>query len=267
MITFNQGIRMHRLRFHPRMAWLALLLVFAQHAWARPLMIGAASSLEESVREITAAFQKLHPDVAIAFNFAGSHVLARQIEAGAPIDILLSADQTLLEKLRQKKLLAARPDTELFSNRLVVITPAGARFIPKSPEDFKRAEIKTIALGDPNVPVGKYAAAYLEKAGIMPELKSKITTSENVRATLTLVSKGRADVGIVYRTDVAIAQPPPHIAWEVAPGETPPIVYAGAATKSCATPQLCQDYLEHLASPGAQRVFAKAGFTPLADKS
>lgn len=257
---------MLRWRLSSRLALICMLLGFTHAALARPLMVAAAASLEESVREASAAFQKTHPGVKVEFNFAGSHVIARQVEAGAPIDIFLSADETILEGLAQKKLLAEGPIAKLFSNRLVVIVPPGAKFAPKTPEDLKRPEIKTIALGDPNVPVGKYAAAYLEKVGVMPAIKSKVTTSENVRATLALVVKKRADAGMVYRTDVAIAKPAPTIAWEVPASDAPPIVYGGAVTKSCSDMKSCRSYLEFLSSGDGKGIFTKAGFTPLPTK-
>jgi len=52
----------------------------------------AAASLTDSLRQIAQEYQGRTHDK-ILFNFAGSSILARQIEEGAPADIFFSADE------------------------------------------------------------------------------------------------------------------------------------------------------------------------------
>ena len=62
-----------------------------------------------------------------------------------------------------------------------------------------------IATGDvKSVPVGKYAKAALEKLGAWTAAEPKFAMAENVRAALTLVSRGEAALGIVYETDAKV---------------------------------------------------------------
>src|SRR3546814_18658244 len=59
-------------------------------------------------------------------SFAGSSALARQIEAGAPADMFISADEAWMDELARKGLIRRGTRASFLSNRLVLIVPAGA---------------------------------------------------------------------------------------------------------------------------------------------
>src|SRR5947199_4204179 len=68
-----------------------LALYIAMLALVLTIQVHAAASLTDVMREIGAAFQR-RTGIAVAFNFAGSNTIARQIESGAPGDVFVSAD-------------------------------------------------------------------------------------------------------------------------------------------------------------------------------
>ena len=57
------------------------------------IVISAAASLKEVMEEIKPIYQQKYPGVTITYNFAASGTLQRQIERGAPVDVLISADR------------------------------------------------------------------------------------------------------------------------------------------------------------------------------
>ena len=57
----------------------------------------AAASLTDAFTKIGADFTAAHPNVKVTFNFAGSQVLATQIQEGAPADVFASASKTNMD--------------------------------------------------------------------------------------------------------------------------------------------------------------------------
>src|SRR6185369_4542460 len=83
------------------LAWTAGALCPGQ---AAEILVFAAASLTESLKEIAVGYEKETHDK-VMFNFGASSFLARQIEEGAPADIFFSADEAKMDGLEKKGLL------------------------------------------------------------------------------------------------------------------------------------------------------------------
>src|SRR5215475_3880599 len=76
------------------------------HAWAEEIIVSAAASLTDVLKEIGNGYQSKSKNT-VQFNFGPSSGLARQIEEGAPADIFFSADLPQMDALGKKALLEA----------------------------------------------------------------------------------------------------------------------------------------------------------------
>lgn len=188
-------------------AFLTLVaLAFAQPAQAAqaPTVL-AAASLQEALTEAADAFvRQHHPRPVLAF--AASSALARQIEAGAPADLFVSADEQWMDALAAKRLIVAASRRVLVTNALVLIEPAAGHTRLAIARGFPLARALgangRLALADPAaVPAGIYAKAALTSLGVWPSVMRRIAAAENVRAALALVERGQAPLGVVYATD------------------------------------------------------------------
>jgi molybdate transport system substrate-binding protein len=227
---------------------------------AAPVTVFAAASLTDSLKQIAADYEITSGDN-VVFNFAGSGTLARQIEAGAPADIFISADETKMDALGAKLLLAPDTRRNLLGNSLVIVTPLENALI-HSPADLTNAAVQRLALGEmKSVPAGTYAKLYLEKLSLWPALEPKVVPCENVRAVLAAVETGNVDAGIAYKTDAAISKKV-KVAFEVAAADGPKIVYPLALVKDAPQPEAARKFAAHLGSDAARAVFLKFGFTP-----
>jgi molybdate transport system substrate-binding protein len=225
------------------------------------LTISAAISLKEALDEIQIPFQTYHPDTTLHFNLSGSGTLQRQIEQGAPVDVFISASPKEMDSLEAKGLILAGTRRDLAKNRVVLVVPSGESGI-KSFQDLTRAEIKFIAVGEPQtVPAGKYAQEVLTHFGIYDDLKSKLVLAKDVRQVLTYVATGNADAGIVYATDAQTTTRVKVAA--IAPEEShSPVIYPAAVIKSSKNPSAAKEFIEFLLGARARAVFDKYGFTP-----
>src|SRR5215831_489475 len=87
---------------------------------------------------------------------------------------------------------------------------------------------------------------------------SPLAPAENVRATLLLVSRGEAPLGIVYPTDAA-ADKAVNIVGVFPAGTHPPIIYPIAVVATSTNPGAA-GYVACLRSPAARPIFEKQGF-------
>jgi molybdate transport system substrate-binding protein len=228
-------------------------------ARADEVVVFAAASLSDAIAEIAKGFEALTGHEVVV-SFAGSNELARQIRAGAPAAVFVSAHPGRVDELEKAGLVAREDRVDLLGNRLVVIVPAGSRLEMARPEHLAAA--RRIALADPqSVPAGIYAREWLTARGMWDLLKGRVVPTLDVRAALAAVDSGSVDAGIVYRTDLSAARSA-RVAFAVPPAEAPRIVYIAALLKPASS--AARAFYEHLRSHAAREVFERYGFEPLA---
>ena len=227
-------------------------------------VIFAAASLKDALDTINANWKKESGKQAVT-SYAASSALAKQIEKGAPADIFVSADEDWMNYLAERKLI--KPDTrfDLAGNRLVLIAPTDSKLTATIGQDFPLASLLgdgRLAMADTaSVPAGKYGKAALEKLGAWDGVKDKIAQAENVRAALSLVSRGEAPLGIVYATD-AKADPKVKVLNAFPESTHAPILYPIAIT-AASTNADAPAFLAYLKTADAQGVFEAQGFKVL----
>jgi molybdate transport system substrate-binding protein len=224
------------------------------------LLVFAAASLGDALTQVDAAFTA-QTGVEVKASVAASSVLAKQIEAGAPAEVFLSADREWMDYLEQRALLQAGSRHDLLGNALVLIAPGDSTVRLKIAPGFDLAGTLgegRLAMGDPDsVPAGRYARAALMKLGVWPQVSARVIGAENVRAALEYVARGEAPLGIVYGTD-AQAEKRVRVVDVFPPDSYPPIIYPLALTRA-ATP-LAARYAAFLRGDGAKAIFERHGF-------
>lgn len=247
----------------PALLAFALALAAPLLAAAADLTVLAAASLKGPLDEIAATFERASGHK-VRISFAASSALARQVEAGAPAGVFISADLDWMDYLDKRGLIAEGTRANLLANDLVLIAPKSSTVMLRIGPGFPIAAALgdgRIALGQPDsVPAGKYAKAAFTWLGVWPSIERKVAGAESVRAALALVSRGEAPLGVVYRTD-ALADPGVRIVDTFPAGSHPPVVYPAAALKGGQVPE-AKRLLEHLRSPASRATWEKAGFKP-----
>ncbi len=164
------------------------------------LRVFAASSLTEAFTELGRAFEVAYPDTTVRFSFAGSGVLAAQLEQGAPADVVATADPETMARLSRAGLLEGKA-TVFARNTLEIVVAAGNPEGIRSLSDLARPGL-IVVLCNENVPVGRYAGEALARARADV---SPASLEDGVKGVVTKVALGEADAGVVYATDVRAA--------------------------------------------------------------
>ena len=269
MATFLSAARLSAARALLVVAVVALTVPFtvpwgiAAHAQGHDLLVFGAASLKNALDDADAQYQSAGHKVVVSYG--ASSALAKQIENGAPADIFISADLDWMDYVAEHKLIKPETRFNLLGNKLVLIAPADSRINLTIGPNFPLAQAlgnDRLAMAEPSaVPAGKYGKAALEALGVWTSVASKIAPAQDVRATLLLVARGEAPLGIVYQTDAASDKSVKIVA--AFPESThPPIIYPIAVTTASTNPDAAA-YIGFLKSPAAKPAFEKQGFVVL----
>lgn len=227
------------------------------------ITVFAAASLTNAMQDIAAVYKK-EKHVDVVSSFASSSTLARQIEAGAPADLFISADQKWMDYAVDKKAIDVASRQTLLGNSLVVVAPkssAQTEFAITSKTDWTSLlKDGRLAVGDPDhVPAGIYAKEALQKLGAWETLSPKLAPAEDVRGALALVARSEAPLGIVYGSD-AVADKAVKVVSTFPEDSHQKVEYPVAIIDGHknATVSAFYDYLK---GPQASAIFKRYGFT------
>lgn len=244
----------------------------------RELLVLAASSLTDAFKALEREHEATHPDIDVLLSFAGSSAVTLQIEQGTG-DVLATASQEHMQKLAKAGVI--QRSSVFAHNELVVAVAPGNPAKIRTFADLASAE--RIVLGAPNVPVGRYADALLERAGkqlgakFSKAVNARVVSREaNVRLVLAKVELGEADAAIVYGSDIrqpeCKPQPPgapprdkacEHVqAIEIPAALSERATYPIGVAARAKEPVLARAFIEHVLSPEGQALLAEHGFVP-----
>lgn len=262
MFQFRQGIVLSIRAFT---LGLCVAVPAGAHAdAAKGPMIFAAASMKTALDAIAADWTKSGKPAPV-ISYASSGVLAKQIAAGAPADLFISADEKWMDVLAKAKAIKPGTREDLLGNALVLVAPTDSAEKLDIAKGFDLAG----ALGDGKLavctvsscPAGIYGKEALEKLGVYAAVEPKLAQAENVRAALLLVARGEAKFGIVYATDAKAEQKVKVVG--IFPEDShAPIIYPVAVTKGAQSPD-AGAFEAYLHSPEAAKILTDQGFTLL----
>ncbi len=224
-----------------------------------PLMVFAAASLTDALKEIARDFKKEYKQD-VDFNFGGSSALRVQIENGASCDVFLAADTISSEKLAAKKIIEQSAVVNLLRNHLIVVGDLKNQQSFNSLYDISLVASDHLAIADPKTaPAGVYAMQALKNAGLDVKFKDFIVPTLDVRGALALVISGNAKYAIVYSSDVH-ASDDVKVLYRIPAQLYQPIVYTAMTIKAASNQVAVKNFLSFLQSKQCKMIFQKYGF-------
>ncbi|NED99823.1 molybdate ABC transporter substrate-binding protein [Phytoactinopolyspora halotolerans] len=160
----------------------------------------AAASLTEAFEEVGDRLADEYPDLEVTFSFGPSSGLAEQVIAGAPADVLATADVATMQKVVDSGEATGEPAV-FATNTLTLVVPPGNPGEVTELRDLGRDDLR-VAICEPRVPCGAAAEKLLSAAGVHA---APDTLTTDVKEALALVTLGEADAALVYGSDVTAA--------------------------------------------------------------
>ena len=242
------------------LTFLSFMLVFSSSALARDdVLVFAASSMTTALNEIVSAYE-VQSGKKVTVSYASSSALARQLAYGAPADIYISANDKWMDYAVEQGVVGESAVMPWVENQLVLVSAQDGAALPSldSASLNKIIGNSRLAISDPgHVPAGIYAKESLETLGLWDSLKNRLALSNSVRATLALVERGEAPLGIVYFSD-AKASSQVRIIAEIPENAHAPIIFPKALTKEA--DENAELFFRFLESDVAANIVANNGF-------
>lgn len=247
----------------------AMILALPGLAWAEAVVVFAASSLKAAL-DPAAALYRQETGAELVLSYAASPAIARQVEQGAPADLVILAAVDWMDVLDEQALIDPATRRDLWGNGLSLIAhdPGAAPIALDGSADLAAylGEARlAMALVDA-VPVGQYGKAALLHLGQWQAVEPKVVQAQDARAAVALVASGQAEFGLVYASDArALAD----LGLGVEVGRFPdeshaPIVYPAAIVAGAAGAEAAAGFLDFLLTQPATDIFAGQGYRVLA---
>lgn len=231
---------------------------------APELMVFAGAGLKDALPEVANLYLQNHPGIKISFNFAGSGTLQKQIEQGAPADIVIFPGEKQMDALEKESLIDKATRRKILADKLVIITPKESGKV-KDFAGLASPGVGKVSIGDPAiVPAGEWAKETLVNLGLWDKVNVKLVLAKDVQQVKTYVETGNVDAGLVWRSTAATSSKI-RIAAEAPEEACRPVFFTGAVAGNSKEKETALDFLNYLAGPEAAGVFARCGFTPLSD--
>ena len=237
------------------------LAALALPAAAAEVQVAVAANFAAAAQKIAVQFEKDTGHV-VKLSFGATGKFYAQIEAGAPFDVLVAADQATPGKLvAEGKGVPATLHTYAIGR--LVLWSADPALVDAAGDVLRSGRWKHLSVADARLaPYGQAASQTLASLGLTQAVQPRLVTAENIGQALQFVQTGNAELGFVALGQV---QPPDGSKpagsmWVVpanlySPIRQDAVVIAGTRVDKAAT-----QFVDYLASDKAREVIKAHGY-------
>ncbi|WP_104020262.1 molybdate ABC transporter substrate-binding protein [Roseovarius nitratireducens] len=253
-------------RILSRRAMLAVL-VFATSlagplaARADSALAAVAANFAETAEALLPAFRETTGhDVQLTIGSTGK--LYAQIGAGAPFDLLLSADAATPARLLEDGKAVAGTDFTYAVGRLTLWSTDPDRIGADGRAALKDPDLRFVAIANPDLaPYGVAARETLQSLGLWEVLQPRIVMGQNIGQTNSMVATGAAELGFVALSAVLSPRAGTKGSrWDVPQELFAPIRQDAVLLRHGADNAAAQAFLDYLRTPGAAAVIERFGY-------
>ncbi|MFL6680281.1 MAG: molybdate ABC transporter substrate-binding protein [Burkholderiaceae bacterium] len=239
----------------------AALAALAFPVLADEVQVAVAANFSGAAQKIAALFEK-DTGHTVRLSFGATGKFYAQIEAGAPFDVLVAADQATPGKLvAEGKALPATLHTYAIGK--LVLWSADPALVDANGDVLKSGTWKHLSVADARLaPYGQAARETLASLGLADAVQPRVATAENIGQALQFVQSGNAELGFVALGQVQApdGSRPAGSMWLVparlhAPIRQDVVVIAGTRVDKAAT-----QFVDYLASDKARAVIKAYGY-------
>ena len=237
-------------------------IAFAVAAHADEIQVAVAANFSAAAQKIAAQFEH-DTGHTVKLSFGATGKFYAQIEAGAPFDVLLAADQTTPGKLvTEGKAVPATLHTYAIGK--LVLWSADPSLVDAKGAVLKSDQWKHLSVADAKLaPYGQAAKETLAALKLTDAVQARVVTAESIGQALQFAQSGNAELGFVALGQV---QPPdgskaPGSMWLVPDNLYTPIRQDAVAIATSKTPKAAAAFVDYLASDKARAVIKAYGYS------
>lgn len=239
----------------------AALTASARSAQGETALVAVAANFADAAETLAPMFAAdTGHEVQLTTGSTGK--LYAQITAGAPFDVLLSADAKTPAQLEEEGKAVARTRFTYAVGQLALYSADPQRIGTDGGAALKNPDLRFVAIANPDLaPYGIAAREVMQSMGLWDALSPKIVMGQNIGQTFSLVATGAAEVGFVALSAVTAQGKEPTGSYWLVPQDmfTPIRQEAVLLTTGQGNPAAVA-FLEFLQSPKAQSVIVDHGY-------
>ena len=246
----------------PRGLLALTLAALAFAARADDIQVAVAANFAPAAQKIAAQFEHDTGHV-VKLSFGATGKFYAQIEAGAPFDVLLAADQATPARLvAEGKAVPATLRTYAIGK--LVLWSADPGLVDRQGDVLKSTQWKHLSVADARLaPYGQAARETLAQLRLTDAVQSRVVTAENIGQALQFVQSGNAELGFVALGQV---QPPdgskaPGSMWLVPDNLYTPIKQDAVVIAATKVSKAATEFVDYLASDKARVVIKAYGYS------
>ena len=235
---------------------------FALTAHADEIQVAVAANFSAAAQKIAAQFEH-DTGHTVKLSFGATGKFYAQIEAGAPFDVLLAADQVTPGKLVTEG--KAVPTTlRTYAIGRLVLWSADAGLVDARGDVLKSDKWKHLSVaGAKLAPYGQAARETLAALKLTDAVQPRVVTAENIGQAYQFVQTGNAELGFVALGQV---QPPDGSRpagslWVVPDSLYTPIKQDAVVIAATKVGKAATDFVDYLASDKARVVIKAYGYS------
>lgn len=239
----------------------AALTAGARPALAETALVAVAANFADAAETLAPMFAA-DTGHAVQLTTGSTGKLYAQITAGAPFDVLLSADAKTPAQLEEEGKAVAGTRFTYAVGQLALYSADPQRIGTDGRAALKNPDLRFVAIANPDLaPYGIAAREVMQAMGLWDALSPKIVMGQNIGQTFSLVATGAAEVGFVALSAVTAPRKEPTGSYWLVPQDmfTPIRQDAVLLTTGQGNPAAVA-FLEFLQSPKAQSVIADHGY-------
>ncbi|HSM82399.1 MAG TPA: molybdate ABC transporter substrate-binding protein [Nodosilinea sp.] len=161
------------------------------------LTVSAAASLNHVFPKIAALWEQ-ETGHRVALNLGSSGQLAQQIEQGAPVDLLASANRQFIEDLDAQGLMVSDTKALYGVGRLTLWQRQGSTLDIQTLADLMQPAVRRVAIANPDyAPYGVAAREALQAAGLWEAIQPKLILGADIQQTQQYAESGNVEVALV----------------------------------------------------------------------
>ena len=246
-----------------RRALFALTLAAsALQAQADEVQVAVAANFSAAAQKIAAQFEKDTGNT-VKLSFGATGKFYAQIEAGAPFDVLLAADQATPGKLAAEG--KAVPATlHTYAIGKLVLWSADPALVDGKGDVLRSDKWKHLSVADAKLaPYGQAAKETLAALKLADAVQARVVTAENIAQAYQFVQTGNAELGFVALGQV---QPPdgsrvPGSMWLVPDNLYTPIRQDAVVIAASKVGKAATDFVDYLSTDKARVVIKAYGYS------
>lgn len=214
----------------------------------------------ELLAELAARFERTAAQP-VSAEAAGGVDVAKRVQAGEAVDVVVLASNAIDKLIADGKLLAGSR-VDLVNSGVAIAVRAGApRPDIATEEAVKRAVLAAKSLSYSTGPSGVYLEKLFERWGIRQAIASRIVVPPPGVPVGTLVARGESELGFQQQSELANL-PGIDVLGPLPPAIQTITTFSGGISVLCSRPEVARALLEYMAAPAAAAVKQRFGMQP-----